>query len=109
MPLPTGVTSVTVTGHYQRGDGNPATGFVSFLPAVPVLDPAGPAILPAVPVSVPLGPDGAFSTALAATDDTGTSPSGWTYTVVETLDGAVRRSYAIEVPKASAPTVDLSA
>lgn len=109
MPLPTGVTSVTVTGHYQRGDGNPATGFVSFLPAVPVLDPAGPAILPAVPVTVPLGPDGAFSTALAATDDTGTSPSGWTYTVVETLDGAVRRSYAIEVPKASAPTVDLSA
>lgn len=108
MPLPTGVTSVTVTGHYQRGDGSAATGFVSFLPAVPVLDPAGPAILPAVPVTVPLDAAGSFSTPLAATDDTGTSPTGWTYTVVETLDGAVRRSYAIEVPKASAPTVDLA-
>lgn len=108
MPLPTGVTTVTVTGRWAHADGTPATGAVSFLPVVPVLDPAGPAVLPSVPTTVPLDGTGAISTALAATDDTGTSPTGWTYTVVETIDGRVRPSYSIEVPKASAPTVDLA-
>jgi hypothetical protein len=104
--MPPGITSITLSGTYLRGNLAPATGYVTFVPSVAVSDPSGPAILATSTVTVPLDATGSFTTTLAATDDVATSPSGWLYTVVEQIDGTVR-SYQITLPHA-APTVNIA-
>lgn len=98
--MPTGITSVTLSGTYLRGDLTPASGNVTFVPSVTVADPSGPAVVATSTVTAPLDATGSFSTTLAATDDVATSPTGWVYTVVESIDGTVR-SYQVELPHAT--------
>jgi hypothetical protein len=49
---------------------------------------------------------GVVSVSLAATDDSGTTPTDVTYLVVETVTGAPTRSYHITVPHLSG-SIDL--
>lgn len=104
--MPAGITTITLSGTYLRGNLTPAAGSVTFVPSTTVADPSGPAIVATGIVSCPLDATGSFSTTLAATDDVATSPSGWLYTVVEQIDGTVR-SYQITLPHA-APTVNIA-
>lgn len=104
--MPTGITTITVTGKYLRGDLTPAAGFLTFVPSVTVADPSGPAMVATSTVTVPLDGTGAFSVGLAATDDVATSPTGWAYTVTENIDSTVR-TYQVLLPH-TVPSVDIS-
>lgn len=108
MPIPAGITPITVTGTYLAADGTARAGTVSFVPSIPAADPTDKAILPLYPTTVTLV-NGMFSVILAATDDPQWAAPGWTYEVTEKITGAVARVYSIEVPAASAGgTLDLA-
>src|SRR4029079_19797950 len=94
----------TVTGGLLNPDG--ATGSIDFIPAVRGHHVAeGQIVLPAQFTAWFV--DGALTTALPAADDEGGSPTGWTYHVVERVQGG--SSYDISVLLANGATQDLSA
>ena len=70
---------VPVRGTFVLGDGSPATGFVTFTPAVPMVNGA---TVVRDPLTIGLDADGSFERLLAATDDPGTQPVGGTYDVL---------------------------
>jgi hypothetical protein len=90
-------TYITVTGTYKNPDASNATGAVSFTPTgtmrnanVTVADPVVGQLT-----------SGALSVSLAATDDSGTTPTGVTYLVTEYITGlATPRTYYLAVPNA---------
>jgi hypothetical protein len=101
------VSTVVVTGNYTNPDGSYATGYVKFQPstAVALTGTSTDSFLAADPLTIPLS-NGSFTVTLVATDGTGVSPAGFTYTVTEMLNGATR-TYSISVPKAVTP-VDIT-
>lgn len=105
MGFPDGVQTVTVTGHVGLADGQAQRDTVTFTPSPPEVVSAGADfILSADPVTVyPDRSTGEFAVRLLATDATGFTPSGWTYTVAR----GTRAPYSISLPAAS-PTVDLA-
>jgi hypothetical protein len=106
MPLPVGLSTVTVTGTYTHPDGAPFTGKVLFTPEPAILTSAthGVLILGTVEATAVAG---VVSVTLLATDDPDVTPSGWTYLVQERWYNAPGRTYPISLP-AAAPAVDLS-
>ncbi len=102
MPL----TTRTVTGTYQRLDGSPTSGGVTFTPNAALTAGSSDVMVPASPVAVTLV-NGAFAITLVCTDNAGVSPTGWAYTVVERIAGADRRTYTISVP-AGGSALDLA-
>jgi hypothetical protein len=90
-------TYITVTGTYKNPDASNATGAVSFTPTATMRNGA---ITIADPVIGQLT-SGALSVSLAATDDSGTTPTGVTYLVTEYIVGlATPRTYYLAVPHA---------
>ena len=92
-----------VTARYQRPDGSPCAGAVSFTPNAPVQLPGDDIVVPQAPLKATLDADGAFSVTLVCTDDEATNPDGWAYTVTEAIEGAPIRRYAIAVPAGEGP------
>lgn len=111
MPLPVDLTTITVTGSYQDGSGNPLYGYVTFTPSTDLTDSTGHVILRAAPILVNLS-KGAISVLLACTDNANISPSGWSWVVTEvvgTISGNLSpRTYNVLVPHTLGSTVDLS-
>jgi hypothetical protein len=104
------VATVVLTGTYIAADGTgPAAGIVSFTPNAILADGTStpPDMVVPKPLTVVLGAGGSFSATLMATDDPHLSPSGWAYTVVETIIGYSQRTYLIQLPAAQTP-IDLS-
>lgn len=106
-------TSVTVTSGpgsppagWTQEDGTPAAGTVTFRLTAPMSND-GNTVVP-VPVTVTLNASGSFSVALDANDDSGTTPEGVQYTVLEEIGGASSREYNITVPSGLGATVELS-
>lgn len=106
MPLPGNVSIRAVSATYTYADGSPASGWVSFTPSVPTA--GGGTIIPLKALQVTLDANGNMACTLATTDDSDLSPTGWTYTVKETIAGAPQRTYVIQVPS-GAGALDLSA
>lgn len=106
MPIPAGITPITVTGTYLAPDGEPLAGYVVFTPSINAADSTDNAIVPAVPYKVTLDEDGQLSVPLAATDDPQWNEPGWTYRVTEVITGddgqPHKTTYNIAVPTASA-------
>ncbi|MGW0312030.1 hypothetical protein [Streptomyces flavidovirens] len=107
MPLPVGLSTVTVTGTYKHPDGTPFKGKLLFTPEPAILTSAAHGTLILGTLEVPLDVNGAVSVPLLATDDADVTPSGWTYRVTERWYGAPGRSYPLSLP-AAAPAVDLA-
>ncbi|MFE9398651.1 hypothetical protein [Streptomyces flavidovirens] len=107
MPLPVGLSTVTVTGTYKHPDGTPFKGKLLFTPEPAILTSAAHGTLILGTLEVPLDVDGAMSVTLLATDDADVTPSGWTYQVTERWYDAPGRSYPLSLP-ATASTVDLA-
>jgi hypothetical protein len=105
MPI-AGITMVTVTNTYVKSDGSPASGTVTFTPAI--RGTTDNITLPQIPLNVKLDEDGEISVSLAATDDADWSATDFTYTVTEQIDGAPKRSFSIEVPAATVGDLDLA-
>ena len=107
MPLPPGLSTVTVTGTYKHPNGTPFTGKLTFRPEPVILTSGTYGTLILGTVEAVLDTNGAFTIALLATDDPDVSPVGWTYRVTERWRDAVGRSYPMSLPQA-APTVDIA-
>jgi len=118
MAMPPGITPITVTGKYVAADGTALKGYLIFTPSITAADSTDNAILPSVPYKVTLDASGAFSVALAATDDPQWNNTGWTYTVREVMQAerengslytVTDEKYAITIPAASpGGTLDLA-
>jgi hypothetical protein len=100
--IPIGVAAVVLTGRYIRPDGTPLTGSVLFEPPGYLTIPGVDVISTGASVAE-LDETGAFSITLIATDDPGTDPTGWTYKVVERLQGVEGRTFHLQLPAASSP------
>lgn len=107
MPLPPGLSTVTVTGTYKHPDGAPYAGRIIFRPEPDILTSAAHGTLVLGDAETVLDNNGTFSTTLLATDDPDVTPVGWTYTVFERWHDTIGRSYPISLP-AAAPTVDIA-
>ncbi|MET9813163.1 polysaccharide deacetylase family protein [Streptomyces sp. NPDC006355] len=107
MPLPPGLSTVTVTGTYLHPDGRPYTGRLVFRPEPEVLTSAVHGTLVIGDVEVVLDNAGQFTVSLLATDDPDVTPAGWTYRVTERWYDTPGRSYPLALP-AAASTVDIA-
>ena len=112
MALPVGLSTVTVSaGPYCDVRGAPYAGTITITPSTPVVWQSTGAVIMDGPVKVTLDAAGSGLITLPATDATGLSVTGFTYTVVFALksasgDKATILPALIQLPKATA-TVDL--
>jgi lysophospholipase L1-like esterase len=89
---------VTVTGTFKKPDSTPASGFVTFTPAPPVVaDTSNDSLVVADTVAAVLDNTGSFSVQVASSTDTNLSPHGWTYTVHENIEGVAPRTYSVDI------------
>lgn len=93
----------TVKTTFKRADGTPRKGYVSFAPNVELHSTAGDTAIASEYVVVELDQYGRLSISLMTTDTEGVSPVGWSYTVIEYLDGAGSVAYNIMVPSGKTP------
>jgi Pectate lyase superfamily protein len=113
MPLPDGITTITVTGTYGTLAGSPAltrrspVAQVTFAPSVLLTDSNGKVIFTTDPVCAPLNVSGEFSVTLPCTDNEALNPAGWVWNVTEEVPSA-GRSYSVFLPSTLGGTVDIS-
>lgn len=107
MPMPVGLSTVTVEGVFLSPDGSPRVGYVTFTPEPATLTAAGVNTILTGPVRMAVDAAGAGRVVLLATDAVGVVPTGWTYRVRERWTDGADRDYPISLP-ASAPTVQLA-
>lgn len=104
MPV-SGLSYVTITGTYLRGDGSYAEGLIEFRRDVQLVDVTSNQIVPEETVSARLV-NSAFSVSLPATDDATFAPVDYTYQVREIVDDTVRQ-FSILLPT-SPSTIDIA-
>lgn len=98
---------VEVRGDFSVPSGPPSTGTVEFYPRVSSIQ-SNTEIISAGVTLAELDDNGMFSVFMQATDAPGFLPTGWTYRVIEKIDGRLWRVYDIAVPSASQGTgIDL--
>jgi len=107
VPLPVGLSTVTVSGTYKHPNGSAMQGKLLFTPEPSILTSGTHGTLVLGTVEATLDANGAVSATLLATDDADVTPVGWTYLVQERWYDAPGRSYPLSLPSA-APTVDLA-
>lgn len=106
MTLPSNLQTITVHGTFLDSTGAPLSGSLSFAPNCELVDLNNAALYP-TPLVVTLDMSGTFSTTLICTDNPTLYPTGWSYTVTESV--RTPRSYPISLPHGLGSTVDLSA
>lgn len=112
MALPVGLATVTVTcGPYLDARGTPYKGSITFAPSTPVVWRSTGAVILDGPVVVSLDAAGSGTVVLPATDASGLSVTGFTYTVTFAVKSAAGDKAGIlpvlvQLP-AAAPAVDL--
>lgn len=108
MPIPGGLTTITVTSSYPAIDGSPLSGNVVFETDQQIMDSAGlvkfsgsatRVVFRGVmqPITLPCADNGALN------------PTGFSYKVTETLNGVTQTPYWVSLPSTLGATVDLSA
>lgn len=102
------ITTVTLTGTYTDGAGDPVAGTVTFVPNAPLVSSGASDTIRQVPVSVKLDGSGHFSIALFATDAAGVAPSGWAWIVTEKITGSAPSRWQFLLPHANGATQDIS-
>jgi len=109
MSLPGDLTTITVTGKYLDGAGNPQSGAVTFTPSNELSDLSGKTVLAQVPIVSALGTLGTFSQpGLACTDNANLRPSGWWWVIGVAVPGA-QQTFSVFLPSSFGATVDITA
>lgn len=107
MAFPADVKTITLTGKYTDVSGNGLSGTVTFTPSTPLLvDAVGKVLLSGTAISTATNAQGQISVVLPVTSQF--TPTGWTWTVTESITGMTGRSYSISLPQSLGTTVDLS-
>jgi hypothetical protein len=107
MPLPAGLSTVTVNGTALRpGTGEPLIGRITFTPEVPQIIDLGSGTL--LTGSVAVAPDGSgnYQAIVLAPDSPGITPTGWTYRVDMDFVGVAPNTFYIAL-SAAQPTVNM--
>lgn len=91
---------VEVRGDFSVPSGPPSTGTAEFYPRVSSIQSSTEIIAAGITIAE-LDESGMFSVFLQATDAPGFLPTGWSYRVIEKIDGRLWRVYDIFVPSAS--------
>lgn len=110
MALPGDLTTITVTGTYLDGAGNPQGGTVTFTPSSSLTDQTGKIVLAKVSTVVQVSSStGTFSVSgLACTDNANLVPAGWAWVVSVNIAGA-SQTFNTYLPSGLGTTVDISA
>lgn len=110
MPTPEGLNTTTLHGLYvePNATGTPLQGSLSFTPNPGfVLFPTEDCIVAGTETAT-LDVNGEFTIELVSTDNAGSNPTGWLYTVTEKILGQRQRTYNIALPYTSGVTVELA-
>lgn len=108
MPIPGGLTTITVTSSYPAIDGSPLSGNVVFETDQQIMDSAGLVKFSGSATRVVFR--GVMQPiTLPCTDNGALNPTSFSYKVTETLNGVVQTPYWINLPHTLGATVDLSA
>jgi hypothetical protein len=106
MSIPSAIPTVRVTAEYNGPDGRALKGTVTFSGPPLLTFPesnlfiAGPVVATLNELGQIVDADGNIGVRLPATDSPDMNPSGWTYTVKETLTGVTgSRTYSMVLPK----------
>jgi hypothetical protein len=104
------LTIITVTARYLAADQTtPLDTSVTFIPsATRLADSTDDQIIELVPVPANTDDTGAIVVELVATDTPTVTPSGWTWNVIEIIDGVRYPKWALSLPDAGPATVDLA-
>jgi hypothetical protein len=105
MALPVNISTIDVRMKYVTIDGSNATGYVTFTPATTLTDPATGTIILSSTITASLSNGTALAT-LPVTDDSDANPVGFTYQVVEYVQGG--RTFNISLPSSLLPSVNLA-
>jgi hypothetical protein len=108
LPLPGDLSTVTVTGTFKDAGGAPQLGSVTFTPSANLTDATGEVVVWATPRAYPLSGGTLTAGPLAATDNSGLSPSGWTYAVTVAVQGTMPYTFWARLPS-SPSTVNFTA
>jgi hypothetical protein len=111
VSLPGGLTTITVTGTFLTATGTGLGGSVSFTPTSAVTDAAGEVVLAELAVTAMVsGTTGVMTPlVLPTTDNQGTTPAGWAYTMAISVPGAQNTITPVYLPHALGSTVDITA
>lgn len=110
MPTPEGLNTTTLHGLYvePNATGTPLQGTLSFSPTPSfILFPTQNCIVAGTETAT-LDVNGEFTIELASTNNAGSNPTGWLYTVTEKIIGQRQRTYNIALPYTSGATVELA-
>jgi hypothetical protein len=107
MPLPTNVSTGTVTGTFVNVAGDPKRGTVTFRPSFTRgLDAGADVVFVPEIVTASLDTQGHFSIQLAATDDPDLAPLNFTYNVEIHIGGVLIPVFSMSLP--SGTTKDMT-
>lgn len=106
MPLPTNLTTVTVTGRFVDSQGAPIQGSITFSSTQILTDRGENVFVVPKSIKVTLDAAGAFSVVLPTTNDPDVEPVNWVWTASEGWAGG--RTWTFLLPESLAPTVDLT-
>lgn len=110
MPTPEGLNTTTLHGLYvePNATGTPLQGTLSFSPTPSfILFPTEDCIIAGTETAT-LDVNGEFTIELVSTDNAGSNPTGWLYTVTEKIIGQRQRTYNISLNYTSGVTVELA-
>ena len=109
MALPGDLTTITVTGSYTDGAGNPQGGVVLFTPSSELTDQTGKVVIGTTPIPATVSSTtGTFSQAgLACTDNANLYPESWAWVVTVAVPGA-QQTFNTYLPSSLGSTVDIS-
>lgn len=108
MPLPSDISTITVTGHFADLQAGPAAGVVLITPTSTLTDTLGQIILTTEPIAGRLDATGAFAITVPHSDNDSVRPNPVTYLVTVAVPFAAQEPYAIRLPRSLGPTVDLA-
>lgn len=104
MTLPGDLTTAQVTGTYLDAAGFPQQGTVRFTPSAVLADATGSVVIPMVARVYAISAQGTFTTDLLVSTDASTvTPTGWTYTVVLSIDGLTPQTWSVLLPASGTP------
>lgn len=110
MPLPSTWTKINLIWTGVNLDGTVPSGTIEVHSSAPrfyVATPTPTLVLGEKPI-IKSVVGGACTIAVPATDDPDVVPNGFTYRIVEKINGRPDKEYYIEVPLAEAPSIDLA-
>lgn len=109
MALPGDLTTITLTGTFTDGAGNPQGGTVMLIPSNEIVDVTGKTVIAQVPITIAVSSTtGTFSQAgIATTDNANLQPQNWWWIITINVPG-ISSVFSAYMSSSYGSTVDIS-